>query len=155
MRDLYDLATQMHTLVKRIGTFSNETSKDVALTILSDLVQVTPVDVGDALANWQVTLDNPALLPIPAYAPSPKGRVIAGTWVHKVDPAITAQANITPTLAAANAALAPKQPGQSIFIANNVPYIEDLNTGTSTQAPSGFVDRAILLGNGAIKRAKL
>jgi hypothetical protein len=155
MRDLYDLATQMRTLQKRLGAFGNETSKDVARTILNDLVQVTPVDVGEALSNWQLTLNTPAVSDIPAYVPSPKGRVVAGKWVHKVDPALTAQANITPTLNAANGVLAAKQPGQTIFITNNIPYIEDLDQGGSTQAPAGFVDRAIILGNDAIARAKL
>jgi hypothetical protein len=35
------------------------------------------------------------------------------------------------------------QPGDPIYIANNVPYIQRLNDGSSKQAPAGFVEDAI------------
>jgi hypothetical protein len=34
----------------------------------------------------------------------------------------------------------------AIFITNNVPYIGNLDAGTSAQAPSGFVRQSILAG---------
>lgn len=34
--------------------------------------------------------------------------------------------------------------GQTVYLYNNVPYIGILNMGSSTQSPSGFVERAIL-----------
>jgi len=33
---------------------------------------------------------------------------------------------------------------QKASVANGVPYIVDLNNGTSTQAPAGFVDKAVV-----------
>jgi hypothetical protein len=37
-----------------------------------------------------------------------------------------------------------KKPGQSIYVQNNASYIKRLNEGSSTQAPAGFVEAAIL-----------
>lgn len=155
MADLLDLANDMSLLSGRIDAFRKQTTEDVALTILSDLVQVTPVDTGTALSNWLLTVGAPAAALVPAHFPSPKGRVKRGVWEHAVDPVATAQANVTPTMDAAKAVLATKQPGQTIFITNGVSYISELDQGSSVQAPSGFVDRAIILGEDVIKHARL
>jgi hypothetical protein len=37
---------------------------------------------------------------------------------------------------------------EKFYIQNNVPYIERLNDGWSSQAPAGFVEKAILAANG-------
>lgn len=157
MPNLNNLADDMDNLLVRITGFRARVTRDVALTILNDLVQVTPVDVGTALSNWVLTLDSPFLsgLVLPAFVPSPRGRVIKGKWTHAVPPTITAQANVQPTIDAAEIELAAKQPGQTIFITNNVPYIQQLNDGSSSQAPAGFVDRARILGEQAVQRARI
>jgi hypothetical protein len=157
MPNLVDLANDMDALVTKLGLFANQASEDVASTILNDLVQVTPADTGEALSNWIVTLDAPALggLIFSPFVPSPKGRMKSGVWVHAVDPSITARANIPQTLEAGMSVIQTKQPGQSIFITNNAPQIEILNQGSSKQAPAGFVERAIILGEQVVKNAKL
>ncbi len=155
MATLEDLAKQMETLADRLKLFAKRTADDVALSILNDLVQVTPVDVGTALSNWQLTLDSPALGVLPAFVPSPRGSVKQGKWTHVIDPIVTAQNNLPRVLQEANLVLAGRIPGQPIFITNNLPYIQRLNDGDSTQAPAGFVDRAIILGRQAVERAKL
>lgn len=155
MANLTDLATYMDRVANAVPDFGNQVAKDVANTILSDLTQVTPVDVGEAVSNWQVTLDAPAVSDVPAFAPSPKGRVVKGVWVHKVDPVITAQANVPPTVQAGQAEIAKKKPGQVLFITNNAPHIVQLDAGTSDQAPAGFVNRAMALGAQIIGNRKL
>lgn len=154
-RTLIDLANEMDALAARIGTVASEAAKSVALTVLTDLVQVTPADVGTAISNWQVTLDAPAEGILGAYSPSPRGHTVNGTWKHKVDPVATSHANVAPTLAYAKTVLASKRPGQVIYITNNLPYIQSLNDGSSEQAPAGFVDRAIILGGSVVSRVKL
>lgn len=153
MADLNDLANQMDQLANNLGGAANQVAKDVASTILTDLTQVTPIDTGLAVSNWQVTLDTPATGVIPAYNPSPKGRVKNGVWEHAVDPSLTAQSNVQPTFDAGNNVIQNKQPGQDIYIANNVEYIPELDSGSSNQAPAGFVDRAIILGDATKNRA--
>jgi hypothetical protein len=152
---LLDLANQMDALEKRVKAASKSTTDDVALSILNDLVQVTPVDVGTAISNWQLTLDAPASDIVPAYAPSPKGRTKHGVWTHVVDPIITAQNNLPLILDAARRVLSARQLGQTIYLANNLPYIQELNDGSSEQAPSGFVDRALILGREVVAKVKI
>ena len=155
MATLTDLANEMEALAKRIGNAANQAAKDVATTVLTDLVQVTPADVGTAISNWRITIDSPAVGILGAYVPSPRGRTKNGDWVHAVDPIITAQANVPPTLQHAQAVLSGKSPGQVIFITNNLPYIETLNNGSSEQAPAGYVDRAVILGGQAVSKVKI
>ena|ERR1035437_484490 len=155
MANLNDLANDMDKLLVRLDSFAKQTVKDAALSIMSDLVQVTPVDVGTALSNWQLTLDTPAEHVLTAYEPALRGRNVKGVWTHRVDPALTAQANVAPTLDAAKVVLAERQKGQLVFITNNLPYIRKLNDGSSDQAPAGFVDRAVILGNQVVQAAKL
>jgi hypothetical protein len=155
MSSLLDLANDLDNLLTRVGAMSKQVVDDVALSVLNDLVQSTPADVGTALSNWQLTLDAPAADSIPAFAPSPRGKVIDGVWTHTVDPSFTAQANIPAVLDSAKLALSARAIGQTVFISNNLPYIQRLNEGDSTQAPAGFVDRAVILGQQAVARAKL
>lgn len=155
MATLDNLADDMIKLSARIDSFAAQTVQDVSLSILSDLVQVTPVDVGTALSNWQLTLDAPAEHVLTAYEPAPRGKMVKNVWTHKVDPVLTAQANVAPTMDAAKVVLAGRQKGQLVFITNNLPYIRTLDGGSSEQTPLGFVDRAIVLGNQAVKAAKL
>jgi hypothetical protein len=98
MSSLLDLANDLDNLLTRVGAMSKQVVDDVSLSVLNDLVQSTPADVGTALSNWQLTLDAPAADSIPAFAPSPRGKVIDGVWTHTVDPAFTAQANIPAVL---------------------------------------------------------
>lgn len=153
MAGLLALAQSMNRLAVIVPLVGNDVAKQVASTIMNDLVQVTPVDVGKALSNWAVTLNAPSFEPIPAYAPSPRGSMKRGQWTHAVDPSITAQANVPPTLEAAQAIIDAKLSGQPLFITNNVDYIVALDQGTSDQAPAGFVDRAVLLGEQAVLHA--
>jgi hypothetical protein len=153
MADLLDLALFTDQLANKLGGAASAVAKDVATTVLTDLIQVTPVDTATALSNWRVTLNTPASGVIPAYNPSPRGRIKDGVWVHTVDPVLTAQANAQPTFDAGDSVIKSKQPGQDIFITNNVPYVPELDRGSSTQSPAGFVDRAVILGDAVRNRA--
>jgi hypothetical protein len=89
----------------------------VALEGLKGVVRMTPVDTGRARANWQVTQDVPATGERDA---TDKG---GGA-----------------TLAAGGATIE-RAPAYSVtFIANNLPYIETLEDGGSTQAPNGMLN---------------
>lgn len=147
MADLNDLANFCKDYVKRnqAAYLASAIAKQAAYAIIEDLTMHTPVDVGDALSNWQIGLDSPASTVLPAYAPSPKGRSIKGVWTHRVPPAATALANASKVLTVARALLASKNPGQEIFISNNADYITELNNGSSQQEPALFVERAELV----------
>lgn len=150
MATLADLATRMNSLRTAIPQYASEKAKSVARAIEVDLATVTPVDVGTAVSNWTVTLDNPAEEFISAFSPSERGKSRDGVRSHANDPEITRSANLPAILASAEETLAAKQPGQIIYITNNAPYIGRLNDGSSTQAPSGFVERSVIVGENVL-----
>lgn len=155
MADMTDLADFMDSFLTRNAAayLANAVAVRAAQAITDDLAMSTPADVGDALSNWQVTLNAPAAKVVGAYAPSPKGRMVRGQWQHRVPPSLTIAANAPQVIAKARAVLAGKRPGQPIFITNNADYIKELNQGSSTQAPADFVGRASIVGEKAIQQA--
>ena len=51
--------------------------------------------------------------------------------------------------------ITPVDTSNALFIANNAPYISDLNAGSSKQHPGGFVEAAILIGRLEINNIKV
>lgn len=139
-KSLLDLANSLYKKADEIEKAASDLAIGVALTIVGDLAIKTPVDTSKALSNWQVTLDNPANNTIPPYYPGSDGS--------------TFSASAAETLSKAKIALRDKKPGESIFITNNLPYINKLNEGSSKQEPAGFAERAILLGRKFVESRK-
>lgn len=81
----------------------------------AELTVATPVDTGNARANWQATLDAPAVDVVTVGAPGgamePPGKDFDAERLR--------------------------------FVANNVAYIRRLDAGHSKQAPAGFVRLAL------------
>lgn len=163
--DLLNLAAFCYALPTRIENAASQIARDVAYAIGNDLVEVTPVDQGYAMSNWQAGLGQSFIDTVEPAEASPRGYWASiqqppplGTstkWTHRVDPSITHAANSQPAKDAIAAVLEQKRPGEMITLVNNLPYIQELDNGTSDQAPAGFVDRALLLGEGLAKRAIL
>lgn len=95
----------------------------VALKLDAELVNTTPVDTGRAKSNWLPSLNSPD--------------------TRKVEP--NQKPDIGPTLSAYGI-------DDTIFISNNLPYIQKLNEGSSQQAPAGFVEAAIARAKRIIRR---
>lgn len=153
MSNLSALAAALEQEVKLLPAKSNAAAKQVTSAIIQDLALHTPVDQGTALSNWQVTLEEPASGILPAAVPSKKGKMTGGKFQHAIAPDVTREANASVVLENANTVIDAKQPGQPIFITNNVAYIQELNDGTSDQAPAGFVDRAAILAQSVVDTA--
>jgi hypothetical protein len=130
-RTLLDLANDMDKLAGAVPNAASEHAKKVALTIVNDLAYHTPVDTSKALSNWIVTVGTSTEDKIGPHFPGKHGSTFSQSAAETVE--------------AAKAVIATKQPGQSIFITNNLPYIRRLNEGYSQQVPAGFVERALLL----------
>lgn len=144
--DLFALATYLDKLPAKIAEGASQVAVLTTLAIVADLGSITPVDIGTAMSNWDVTLDTPALDDFhPAFEPGVPFQRTGPGQVNPNAPA-TREANLPILLDVANAILSNKIPGQSIFITNNTPYIVDLDNGTSVQAPAGFVDRSLIVG---------
>jgi len=113
-----------------MGTFSDDLAKfeaktsqkldlavrKIALELFQRIILKTPVDTGRARANWQVAI----------------GALPNGTL--QLDDK-SGQA----TISAATAKTAGVEAGDVIYLVNNLPYIETLEEGRSTQAPAGMV----------------
>jgi len=125
---------------------ANQTKKEVSKIVHRDLVEVTPVDISTALSNWQVGIGGIPIGPITAYVPGSFGSTEAASEEIAIEVGLIY--------------IGAAEPGESVFIVNEVPYIINLDDGSSAQAPAHFVDRAVLLGesfvsrNGLVKAAK-
>lgn len=105
------------------------TVTDLSINMTAELIEKTPVDLGWARANWVPAIGRPG---------------------DSSDVNTPAQEQITSQKAKQQQAigqLTSYQLGNGpVFISNNVPYISVLNNGSSTQAPKGYVQRAIADG---------
>lgn len=106
------IAREVALVPERIG----KVHRALALEAVASIVRMTPVDTGRARANWSVSHDTPS-----------QGSSDA-----------TDQSGGA-TIAAAAAQVANIQPYEITWIANNLPYIEQLEKGSSKQAPAGMV----------------
>jgi hypothetical protein len=93
-----------------------QAARKIALDAFSEVILKTPVDTGRARGNWQVAI----------------GSVPSGT-VEIDDKEGTA------TIGAVQAQGMGLKIGDVIYLANNLPYIERLEEGSSKQAPAGMV----------------
>lgn len=102
-----------------------------ALAADQAVVMATPVDKGRARSNWIVQMDAPARTAIDAYVPGDKGS--------------TAGPNSASAIAQGQAVIARYDGDRNsgIAISNNLPYINALNSGSSRQAPAGFIQKAV------------
>ena len=89
----------------------------LAEAALKRIVARTPVATGHARANWQVSLGGPALGVVAGADPSGADTVAKG-------------------LAAINR---DRDPFATVWITNNVPYIQTLERGSSEQTPASMV----------------
>lgn len=96
----------------------------ISVNVTNDIVVSTPVDTGFAKANW-----------VPSVG-TPKSNVTGSRQ------SVSSGAQKAGLLRVRG-----YRAGQGkVFIVNNVPYIGDLNQGSSAQAPAGFVQGGITRG---------
>lgn len=126
MADLNIFATNMQKLAGNIAQNERKLLRDVATAIVDKVSGDTPIDTGQASSNWITSLG----APVQHYNPVSKSAPLAN------GPGVS-QAQV-------RAAVAPVRGGQTIWIANNVPYIVELNRGSSSQAPRDYVDKAVV-----------
>lgn len=120
--------TQVRVVVKSVNGFTERLMQRITLNVVAQLVRSTPVDTGWARANWVPSIGTPRTGTAGSRRAAEDGRIDLGPQV------------------AGTAALASYKLGPSIHITNNVPYINRLNSGSSRQAPAGFVQQSIFRG---------
>lgn len=104
--------------------------KMAAIEFFRQAIIATPVDTGRARMGWNATINEPSN-EVPAPAPAGhKGKSKGGSEYYPMP-------KIKASLIQGVVKITDK-----IFITNRVPYIEELNDGSSKQAPARFVERA-------------
>lgn len=131
MGSMGDLGKDMKAKADRVADNADRLVRRCALAIDAAVVLATPVDTGRARANWQVEI---GAVPTGVVEPTDKSGASA---INKAKD----------TIASYNGNAADK----SVYITNNLPYIERLNDGWSAQAPAGFVETAVQVGIAAIQ----
>lgn len=123
-----DVRSNLKSFQRAVDRFSrtvpaakvNLMQRKLALQALRGLVHKTPIDTGRARGNWQTTTATPAEGAIGGI--TRKGQSVSSSPIEKGSVAIRAA-----------------QPFGVIWISNNLPYIEALEDGSSTQAPNGML----------------
>lgn len=119
-------ADSFHRLLGKLGPHSEEQLNDVAtglaLRLWKEISARTPVDKGRARANWQLG-----------------SSVKPGT----IDSGFSKNESPVPD----EAAVAEMAASDRKWIFNNLPYIERLEAGSSSQAPSGMVAESLAMVN--------
>lgn len=140
MPDLSQFSQRMFGLSKKSVTNANEMVKDAAKAFLTEVVNRTPVDTAQAVSSWKVGLN---------YKPRGTRNLIPGLKGS------TAGAARSAVLASELPKIEKRVTGQTISVVNTTDYIEELNSGSSKQAPAGFIDAARVAATVAIRRRKV
>lgn len=107
-------------VVAELKAQSNELARKVMIDLDQRVVLKTPVDTGRARSNWLIGLGNPERSSRLSVDQSGGATIIENTRE-----------------------ILQSKPGQDIWLSNNLPYIQELETGSSRQAPQGMVSTSI------------
>ncbi len=116
---------------RQVETGASQALRATALVINQTVILTTPVKSGHARANWQIGIDVAVTEEIDE---------------NDISGAVTIARNA--------GTIRLGVPRKSIILSNNVPYIQQLNQGSSSQAPAMFVQIAILQAIVAIKKTR-
>lgn len=133
MTDLKNFGKRMNKLSDEMFVKVGKIHRAVALTVVKELINNTPVDTGRARSNWQASLNKPEKAIVDAFSEG------EGLGIDETSNAVGA-------LDEANGEIGKHLSGQDIYITNNLKYIGILNDGSSKQQPALFVERAIKNG---------
>ena len=125
-------ARRMQRRAQQVEVGASDAVKSAALVINQVVVLETPVDTGHARANWQIGLVAPITKEIdeedkPGAATIARNNTLIKARTKRVD----------------------------IILSNNVPYINELNEGSSSLAPAGFVQLAVLAAVAALVKTRV
>jgi hypothetical protein len=118
-------SVDLNRAAQNIGRGLDETRRAVIIELYGSVIGDTPVDTGRARGNWQTTVGAPK-----------DGEIEKRTMA-------SARAEVAANLG---------QLGDTVYMTNNLPYIEFLEEGSSKQAPIGMVRRNFLRIAALLKR---
>lgn len=120
---------QIDAIISALDGFTSKVTQKVTLDVTANLIETTPRDTSWAASNWIPAIGQPIS--------GPGGSPDRATRAALVPSAEAKQGSAIASITGYQIAQG------SVFISNNVGYIEDLNSGSSKQAPAAFVQGAI------------
>ncbi len=141
MANISQLAARIRLVSSNVKLETIRVTKEVAKEILETLVDNTPVDTSQALSNWQVSVGGPVSSMRAAFVVGSKGS--------------TRSISASATKVDGNQRVEAFTLGTPIHITNNLSYIQGLNDGTISRQPSGFVQKAMLVGRNHLSTVKV
>lgn len=143
VNDLYGFGRRIRVMSNRAIPGATEAVQSCAVAVATELVESTPIDTGRAISNWDAAVGNKTQGYVQAKVPGKKGS--------------SRGASVAEAISRMTAKIRGYQAGKtaSINITNNAPYIGLLNAGSSTQAPAGFIEKAIQRGRQAIGNVRI
>ena len=108
---------------QQLENYVNGLTRDLVVKFNTDIAEVTPIDTGWAQTNWVASVGNSIDTTQGTRLEAEEGILYPQAQMDGINQIRTSY-NINQG---------------NVFISNNVPYITDLNEGTSAQAPEGFV----------------
>lgn len=131
--DLIQFSREMGGFAKLIPKAQVAFMRELVLAVTEEEGQATPVDTGHARSNWRVSINFRTSAEISTYVPGEHlGRGETANQQAMMDQARSSLTNL--------------RAGAVVNLDNHVPYIEDLNAGTSRQALPGFIEKALEIG---------
>lgn len=122
------MVDQVTKVINQLERFTERLIVKITLDVTANLIEVTPVNTGWARANWVASIGRAVVEDLSTIEPSSQA---AGGASQRQSASL------------ASVASAYRLQAGAVFVSNNVPYISDLNDGTSQQQPAGFVQRAV------------
>jgi len=132
---------QITRIIRELEEVTEKAVTVITLEVAANLIELTPVDTGWARANWIPNIGGPFEVSISEFSDDDARRA-----------AIPGQAGLQQSQTGLLVAGGYSLSQGPIYVSNNVPYIQVLNTGSSTQAPSAFIQSAIETGVNAATR---
>lgn len=127
------MGSQINKIMAKLNHVTEKGAIDLALNIHGSLTEDTPVDTGWARANWIPSVGSPTPRAVGTPGQPDAGAVTQGImevsrWKIADGP---------------------------IYLTNNVPYIQQLNSGSSKQAPAGFIEKNVQVMTNRANRRRL
>jgi len=131
-----DFEKRIRKRANLVGKNATKGVRAVAIAVDNQVTFSTPVDTGRARANWIASINRPSnvINREPLAGPASAG------------PAVAEALQVIKSF---------KESDDAIYISNSVSYINELNDGSSAQAPRNFVQKAIIRGIKVAKKIKL
>ena len=108
-------------IINDVVNHSDERAREFAIAVRDNLIDATPKDTGWAAINWEVS--------VPGQE-TPASEIEGSVSLEAIERAYEA------------ATLPTGVPAYRVV--NDIPYIKRLNSGSSTQAPAGFVQATLI-----------